>query len=57
MALNAEFLKHGMVITADTLEEIREFMNKLNEDFPDNHYIFSTYDERNGMCIATYTTA
>ncbi len=54
MALQANFLKHGLVVTADTLEEIREFMEKLNEEFPDNRFRFSTYDERNGKCIATY---
>ncbi len=54
MALQANFLKHGLVVTADTLEEIREFMKKLNEEFPDNRFRFSTYDERNGKCIATY---
>lgn len=55
VALNVNFLKHGLVISADTLEEIKEFVNKLNKDFPDNRYRFSTYDERNGKCIATYT--
>lgn len=54
MVLDVQFLKHSLLISADTLEEIKGFMNKLNKDFPDNRYRFSTYYERNGKCIATY---
>ena len=44
----------GAIITADTLEELKEFKQRLNNEFPEHKYRFSNYAEKDGKHIATY---
>lgn len=47
-------VKHGAIITADSFEELKEFINNFNKEFPEHLYKFSSYTENHGKHIATY---